>query len=356
MPGHGAERGLDLRRLEGPPALDVVGQRVLQLSGPVLVAGAGGRGHGTDCSRRGGPAAWLPRRVAGRAEDGLACGGGQRVLVGGGHSVAVEEEQQVVGEHGSQSPVQGAAAGQLGEPPARVLERAAPVRPCAQRACGGVGHGGQERQHGACGCRRGLGAAAVIAVRGQPRPAVALLVPVLPGGAQHTAGQDDRELAAEVRAGPGDLAEQGLAVGVEEPVRGVHPGGPAERGGLGLVDGLRDRADALGAQQACGGLLDEAVRGGLDPDAPRAALAGEPPACERAGVLRAADQGPEAGGGCLLGGAPVIAGEVELPPRAAGVAGHDGGLRGCGQVMSRQPAQGPGDWAEMACSVRAAPA
>jgi len=84
--GHGAERLLDAGGLERSPAADPVGELIAQQRGPVLVCAVCGGCHGTDCSGAPGRPAEVERRARVRlaAEDGLAGGSGQEVLVGGG--------------------------------------------------------------------------------------------------------------------------------------------------------------------------------------------------------------------------------------------------------------------------------
>jgi hypothetical protein len=114
--------------------------------------------------------------------------------------VPVEQEQQVVGEHGPQPADQDPPAGKLGEFPAGVLEGIPPVRPGTQRASGRVRSSGQKGQHGSGSGWFRLRTAAVIALFGQSCPAVALLVPFLLCGAQQPGCQHDREFAVHFPA------------------------------------------------------------------------------------------------------------------------------------------------------------
>ena len=86
----------------------------------------------------------------------------------------------------------------------------------------------------------------LVTMRGYARPDVALLIPVLAGGAHQDGAQHDGHLAAE----PGSRAvlvlkvgEQAAAVLVEEAVGYGHGAGPAEGVNLGFVDGCSPAAD-----------------------------------------------------------------------------------------------------------------
>jgi hypothetical protein len=72
-----------------------------------------------------------------RAEDDLAGGGGQQVLVTAGHPVPVEQEQQVEGQYGAQPAGEGAPRGQVSQTRAGVLERLDPDRGVAKSPCSG---------------------------------------------------------------------------------------------------------------------------------------------------------------------------------------------------------------------------
>ena len=225
----------------------------------------GGGCHGTDCSGAPGRPAGVERRARVRlaAEDGLAGGSGQEVLVGGGDAVAVEEEQQVLGEHRALAPGEGAPPGQGGDLPSGVLEGAGPFRAVIQGAAGRVTAGGQEGQHRAdgSGVRFRGRAVAVVAVRGHLLPAVALLVPVLAGGAQQADGEDDGDLAEQPGAVAGEVVQQAPAVGGEEPVRRVHGVRAAEPRGLGFVGAFGDRAGVPVPGEGLGEAAGEAAGG-----------------------------------------------------------------------------------------------
>jgi len=177
--------------------------------------------------------------------------------------VTVEEEEQVLGEHRALAPGEDAPPGQGGDSPSGVLEGAGPFRAVMHGAAGRVTASGQEGQHRADGSGVRFQGRAVVAaaVRGHLLPAVALLVPVLAGGAQQAGGEDDGDLAEQPGAFAGEVVQQAPAVGGEEPVRRVHGFRAAEPRGLGFVGAFGDRDGAPVPSEGLGEAAGEAVGG-----------------------------------------------------------------------------------------------
>jgi hypothetical protein len=162
-------------------------------------------------------------------------------------------------------------------------------------------------------------------MRGDLRPHVTLLKPVLPGAAHQRAAQEKSQLTAVILASLREVAKEMMAVGVEQCVSDTHGLSAAERVDLRLVAGLgppTDRALSRPSShhlfQESGGLLILAG-GGKDAQPPRSTFADEPPGGDGLGVFGFKQQWPQVRDGHLFSGLPAVAPQVHLTPSAADV-------------------------------------
>lgn len=180
------------------------------------------------------------------------------MLVLGGKAQAVEVEDAVVGDHGPQPSFQAALAVEVGELLAEPLEGGYPLGQRRQSAPGDAAAGGadvdghQPVDSGPVPLRTTDLVAG--ALGRDPRPDVALLVPVEARRSHRHAEQEDRQLApAEPGAAhcllAGRLVQQVTAVVVEQGVRNLHRGGAAEGRLFRFVDASRPGGEDAGVDQ-----------------------------------------------------------------------------------------------------------